>query len=394
MSVDMRMKKAVQKSSGERLANARDRSSVYALSQNPSLTENEKTEMRKLLQERFSPGARPMPGTVQGLAALANQQIEDAMARGQFKNIARGRGTNIERDHNASSPFLDTTEYFMNKIIQKQEIVPPWIEKQQELVKTADIFRRRLRADWKRHAARTIASKGGSLEAQIQRARAFAAAEASLNPRATKPEEGDTSMVKGDTLSSPPSSSSHNQPNNPIISKSPFPTNAPSPPQSVPPSNTSSTPSSSTVNPPEPPNPNPSPSQQQQSPLPQLFRDPAWEALERPYQTLALDNLNNLTRSYNLQAPDLAKKPYFSLARELRACFADVAPLIADEILTRAHAPKAKGAYIDDGGGGGGGGGGGLLERWRGGQVKIYESTQPYYGLRELWRDFWGRKGG
>ena len=374
MSVDMRMKKAVQKSSGERLANARDRSSVYALSQNPNLTEDEKTEMRKLLQERFSPGARPMPGTVQGLAALANQQIEDAMARGQFKNIARGKGMNIERDHNASSPFLDTTEYFMNKIIQKQEIVPPWIEKQQELVKTADIFRRRLRADWKRHAARTIASKGGSLEAQIQRARAFAAAEASLNPKATKPEEGDTSTVKGDALSSP---------NKPVISESPFSKSAPSPPQSIPPP-TTSTPSSS-ISPPESSNPSPS----QQSPLPQLFRDPAWEALERPYQTLALDNLNNLTRSYNLQAPDLAKKPYFSLARELRACFADVAPLLADEILTRAHAPKAKGAYTD-----GGGRGGGLLERWQGGHVKIYESTQPYYGLRELWRDFWGRKGG
>lgn len=392
MSVDMRMKKAVQKSSGERLANARDRSSVYALSQNPNLTDHEKTEMRKLLQERFSPGARPMPGTVQGLAALANQQIEDAMARGQFKNIARGKGTNIERDHNASSPFLDTTEYFMNKIIQKQEIVPPWIEKQQELVKTADIFRRRLRADWKRHAARTIASKGGSLEAQIQRARAFAAAEASLNPKAVKPEEGDTLMVlKDNVLTSKSSSSSHDQPSRPVTSESPFPTSAPSPPPSLP----ASTPSAPPPSVPLPESPHPSPSAQPPPPPPQLFRDPAWETLERPYQTLALNNLNNLTRSYNLQAPDLAKKPYFSLARELRACFADVAPLLADEILTRAHAPKAKGAYGTGAAGDGeGGGGGSMLERWQGSHVKIYESTQPYYGLRELWRDFWGRKGG
>ena len=381
MSVDMRMKKAVQKSIGERLANARDRTSVYTLSQDPSLTEHEKTEMRKLLQERFSPGARPMPGTVQGLAALANQQIEDAMARGQFKNIARGKGTNIERDYTASSPFLDTTEYFMNKIIQKQEIVPPWIEKQQELVKTADVFRRRLRADWKRHAARMIASKGGSLEAQIKRARAYAAAEASLNPKATKPEEGNTSMVQGDALPSP-SSSSHDQPIRTLISEPTFPTSAPSPSSSAPMSSTSA--SSSSISPSETPS--------EQSPLPQLFRDPAWEALERPYQTLALNDLNNLTRSYNLQAPDLAKKPYFSLARELRACFADVAPLIADEILTRAHAPKAKGAHGN--GVATSSGGGGLLERWQGGPVKIYESTQPYYGLRELWRDFWGRKGG
>lgn len=167
ISVDMRMKKAVQKSQGERLANARDRTSVYALSQDPTLTEKERESMRKTMKERFTAGARPMPATVQGLAALANERIEDAIARGQFKNIPRGKGTNVERDHNASSPFLDTTEYFMNKIIQKQEIVPPWIEKQQELVKAAAVFRSRLRADWKRHAARVIASKGGSLEDQV-----------------------------------------------------------------------------------------------------------------------------------------------------------------------------------------------------------------------------------
>lgn len=108
-SVDMRMKKAVQKSHGERLANARDRTSVYALSQDPSLSKNEREKMRKILKERFTAGARPMPGSVQGLAALANERIEDAIARGQFKNIARGKGLNVERDHNANSPFLDVS---------------------------------------------------------------------------------------------------------------------------------------------------------------------------------------------------------------------------------------------------------------------------------------------
>lgn len=388
ISVDMRMKKVVQKSHGQRLANARDRSSAYVLSQDSNLTEHEKIEMRKVLQERFSSGARPMPATLQGLAALANQQIEDAMSRGQFKNIARGKGQNVERDHNASSPFLDTTEYFMNKIIQKQEIVPPWIEKQQELVKTADIFRRRLRADWKRHVARMIASKGGSLEVQIQRAQAYAAAEAALNPKATQPEEairridegGNLSLVK-DQASTSPAPSAHDQTGRPDLSDSAFPTSIPPPRPSA---STSATPISSTsASAAEPPK---SPSEQ--PPLPQPFRDPAWEALELPYQTLALTSLNNLTRSYNLQAPDLAKKPYFSLARELRACFADVAPLIADEILARAQAPKAKEMHTAKAATGVGS----VLEHWQGGEVKIYESTQPYYGLRELWRDFWRRK--
>jgi hypothetical protein len=144
--------------------------------------------MRKQLKERFAAGARPMPTSVQGLAALANQRIEDAIAQGQFRNIPRGKGKNIERDYTASSPFLDTTEYFMNKIIQKQDIVPPWIEKQQELVQAATRFRGRLRAEWKRHAARVISSKGGSIQVQIKRAEAYAAAEAAINPRAKKVE--------------------------------------------------------------------------------------------------------------------------------------------------------------------------------------------------------------
>lgn len=91
VSIDMRMKKAVQKTHGQRLANARDRTSVYSLSQDPTLSEKDREQMRKTLKERFTAGARPMPGSVQGLAALANEQIENAIARGQFKNILAGK---------------------------------------------------------------------------------------------------------------------------------------------------------------------------------------------------------------------------------------------------------------------------------------------------------------
>lgn len=131
VNVDMRLKASKPKSRGERLANARDKTSIYAMTQDSSISEKEKEEMRKLLKERFQPGARPMPTTIQGLQSVASQRIEDAIARGQFKNIPRGKGVNVQRDHNADSPFIDTTEYFMNKIIQKQDLTPPWVEKQQ-----------------------------------------------------------------------------------------------------------------------------------------------------------------------------------------------------------------------------------------------------------------------
>ncbi|MCJ1463226.1 hypothetical protein MMC07_001831 [Pseudocyphellaria aurata] len=377
ISVDMRMKKAVRKSQGQLLASARDRTSAYALSQDPSLSEHEKEQMRKELKERFTPGARPMPGTVQGLAALANERIEDAIARGQFRNIARGKGKNIERDYTASSPFLDTTEYFLNKIIQKQEIVPPWIEKQQELVKETAVFRARLRADWKRHAVRVIASKGDSLEEQARRARAYAAAEMNIKSKLRKvealdgiDEEGKISDVTMTEIPTP----SENPENSPlqvtITEDAIVPTEAPAALSST----------TNTISP--SPILHSSPSDLTLPP----FRDQAWESLEHAYHALAISSLNSLTRSYNLQAPDLAKKPYFSLSRELAACFADVAPQLATEVLERARAPQVasgEGKKTRQKGVGG------VLERLAGDTARVVDSTRPHYGFRQFWKEFW-----
>ena len=394
ISLDMRMKKAVQRSQGQRLANARDRTSMYALSQDATLSEKEKEEVRKILKERFTSGARPMPATVQGLAALANERIEDAIARGQFKNIARGKGKNIERDYTASSPFLDTTEYFMNKIIQKQEIVPPWIEKQQELVKEAQAFRSRLRNDWKRHAARVIASKGGTTDSQIKQAEAYAAAEADQNPKPAKvealseidsesrlsqvtvtqsaPASSDSSKgtitVSEDLASELPPDKDMSAPATKIRQENKAPPDY-SPEQPLSTDTSTSTPTSS-------PSPSVAP-----------FRDPAWQSLEHGYHTLAITSLNSLTRSYNLMAPSLAKKPYFNLDRELRACFADVAPLLPAEIQERTMKPERVRVELV------GHRPGGVLERFGGGEkVRVYDSAKPNYGFKEFWRELWGRK--
>lgn len=67
--------------SGVRLANARDKTSMYSYLQDPNLSDRERERMRKELKERFTPAARPMPTTLQGLASLANERIEDAIAR-------------------------------------------------------------------------------------------------------------------------------------------------------------------------------------------------------------------------------------------------------------------------------------------------------------------------
>ena len=360
--IDTRIKRASRKSAGERLANARDQTTAYALSQ--GMTEQEQDEYRKQLQDRFTSNARPMPATVQGLQALANERIEDAIARGQFKNIPRGKGTNTEGDHNVSSPFLDTTEYFMNKMIKKQDIVPPWIEKQQELVKMANIFRSRLRSDWRRHAARSIGSKGGSVQSQVERANAFAQAEAAINPKRSKieaisgfDEEGKLSQV---TMMETLTPDDQNQDAKISVSED-LAKDAPNMAiEPAPPGPASLTPLGHA----------------------DVFRDPDWEAIERSYHELSITNLNNLTRSYNLQAPDLAKKPYFSLSRELRICYADVAPQLADEIQERARKPKIRVEVI-------GHKPGGVLERFTREKVKVYDERKPQYGFKQFWRDLW-----
>lgn len=104
--VDLRLKREPKRSSGQRLANARDKTSIYASSKDVGMSEEEREAMRKELKERFAPAARAMPNSIRGLQALANERIEDAIARGQFKNIPRGKA--IVRDVRADNPFIDT----------------------------------------------------------------------------------------------------------------------------------------------------------------------------------------------------------------------------------------------------------------------------------------------
>jgi hypothetical protein len=83
--VDLRLKRQPKQAPGARLANARDKTSIYAISKDTQMSDEERGKLRQELKERFTPGARAMPNSIRGLAALANERIEDAIARGQFK---------------------------------------------------------------------------------------------------------------------------------------------------------------------------------------------------------------------------------------------------------------------------------------------------------------------
>ncbi|RMZ79960.1 hypothetical protein DV738_g3025, partial [Chaetothyriales sp. CBS 135597] len=350
--VDLRPQPKVKVSPADRLANARDKTSIYAISQQNGMTEEERERMRKELKERFTPGARPMPATLQGLASLANERIEDAIARGQFRNIKRGKGVNTERDYNANSPFLDTTEYFMNKIIQKQEIVPPWIEKQQELVKLVHNFRARLRSDWRRHAARMIAAAGGTVDDQVRRAKGYALAEQRVNPRqSTKSSftgissDGTLTDITVEERIAAGVLEDTSEGQRPAVEITVTETST----------------------------------EEAQAGAARSEAN-----AENAYQTLAISELNALTRSYNLMAPKIAQKPYYSLDRELKRCFADVAHSLPDEILERSRKPVVKISVI-------GHKEGGVMEKfgagdWKGHQAERIrdEGDEKQYSFKQV----------
>lgn len=397
-------------STADRLANARDRTSIYTLQQE-SMSEKEKEQYRKELKERFTPGARPMPTTLQGLTSLANERIEDAIARGQFKSIERGKGVNIARDYTANSPFIDTTEYFMNKIIQKQEIVPPWIEKQQELMKLINSFRQRLRNDWRRHAARTISGKGGSIEEQVRRAKAFALAEEIHNPRPAAKSETMSGIDSSGTLTTitieeriaagvtpdpvpdvteikvtqtTPAQDSQGEPtpgpaeilsqDSVVLAQDTTILESGTPAENGTESSTSPAP----VIP------------ERVLPMAYPFRDEAWEKAEHSYQSLAINEINALARSYNLMAPKIAQKPYYSLPRELKRCYAEVAATLPDEILNRSiKGPvRVQVAMHKEGS---------LMQKFQGtGHVaKVRDEPETRgYGFKEFWKDLFSKDEG
>ncbi|KAG9947796.1 hypothetical protein KCU85_g5516, partial [Aureobasidium melanogenum] len=366
-------------SSGMRLANARDKTSIYA--EMKDLPDEEREKFRKELKERFTPAARSAPVTLKGLESLANERIEDAIARGKFKNLPRGKA--IERDYNASSPFINTTEYMLNRMIQRQDIVPPWIEKQQDIVSTSTRFRARLRADWRRHVARSISSRGGSLESQLALAEEYARAEAIDNPPAKKRTEklntidsaGNLTQITLDGEILPSVTATTKDSQHITITEIPIDEEA----QPLSPENelqiSVDAPLEAAVEEPKTPPPRVAP-----------FRDADWLRTERAYHQTAIDNLNQLTRSYNLMCPALAQRPYFFLDRELNSCYAEVAPQVAETIRERAVAPKPrfeaapsnKPARI--------------LSNLAGPASKVYDEQRPQFGFRDLWREWFSKK--
>ena len=213
-----------------------------------------------LLRQKFEGGVfndydTTSLSSLEGFAALAERKILAARRAGQFKNLP-GKGKPAEHDHLASSPHLDSTEYFLNRIIKRQGAKPLWIQAQNDLNDAMEHFRKTLQDDWKRHVARRISSQGGSLDQHMKWARQFA--ESMANNTATR---------------------EHMK---------------------------------------------------------------SWEDRENGYHALQIKELNNKIRDYNAIAPSSVRKTYIRLSDELDRIYKETAPLIENEIETRANMPKIK----------------------------------------------------
>jgi DnaJ family protein C protein 28 len=275
-------------SRSERLSNARENSLNYALDKNqeggPSAGD--------IYKDKFagSSGIPLLHTSLSAINSLASQRIEDAIARGEFNDLPRGKP--LERDYYASSPYIDTTEYFLNRLIKRQGAAPPWVEKQVTLNAHIKQFRNIMSQKWQKRAVNLIVSHRLPLSRSLELAERY--------------RSGETTGYR--------------------------------------------------------------------------LRDLEWEKQEQKYHELAVADINNTIRGYNLQAPSSARRGYVELSKELELCYRTVAKDLPEAVRQHMAGPVPPEREITS--------------------ASNLHRTEPYkedpsnhYGLMDLFRDILRRRG-
>ncbi|KAI8979491.1 hypothetical protein BDF20DRAFT_787447, partial [Mycotypha africana] len=91
------------------------------------------------------------PRSIEELGVLSDARIRAARAKGEFDNLP-GRGKPLKEDPLINNPFVDRTEYFLNRIIQRNGAAPPWVIMQQEVDTEVSSLRSQLNSALKRCA--------------------------------------------------------------------------------------------------------------------------------------------------------------------------------------------------------------------------------------------------
>ncbi|KAJ3342742.1 hypothetical protein HDU93_001314 [Gonapodya sp. JEL0774] len=84
------------------------------------------------------------PSSATGWQGIVEERIEQAKRAGLFDDI-KGRGRPIQESSDSNNPFLDRTEYFLNKAIKSQGNRPYFIEMSKDIDEEIRLFRKEMR---------------------------------------------------------------------------------------------------------------------------------------------------------------------------------------------------------------------------------------------------------
>ncbi|KAG5365647.1 hypothetical protein CJU89_0038 [Yarrowia sp. B02] len=267
-------KRAPKVSVSDRLSGARDKSLDYTMDKvtgtKPQPDEEMSATRRRALD---SMGTLNGPVILSGIQSIADQRIEDARKRGQFDGIKRGVPLDLKH---SSNPMIDDTEYFLNSMLKRQNILPPWIERQTKLGVKTDRLISDMRISYIRHVVHSLVRKSKRLE---------------------------------DVLA--------------IVDKHDY-----------------------------------------------TKGDPIWEQGALKYHETALEGLSSSIRSYNLQAPQPARRGYLSYEDIMKCVYSDVDKAIRQEVIREMTAEKKKPQ---------------LYER-----KEIRERELPKWRVKDMWGHLFG----
>ncbi|GAV53282.1 hypothetical protein ZYGR_0AI05660 [Zygosaccharomyces rouxii] len=130
----------------DKIETAQKRAVKYKLRQEKiqkARDQKEQAHFRELYAERFTP-----IGSFEKLESLADRRIEESMKQGGFKDVGkvRGKPTKLPRPNQ----HVSTTEHYLNNILVKQNVVPPWIENQSRVNRDVTEFRAELFREFER----------------------------------------------------------------------------------------------------------------------------------------------------------------------------------------------------------------------------------------------------
>lgn len=123
----------------DKLEHAQDSIINYRRDREQNFDESEQSEFRALYAEKFTP-----IGSLEKLRSLADQRIEESRKQGSFDGISNLRGKPLQMPH--LNQHIDRTEHYLNNMLVRQKITPPWIESQGQVNSGVEGFRKEARS--------------------------------------------------------------------------------------------------------------------------------------------------------------------------------------------------------------------------------------------------------